>query len=443
VNTSLVLFDQVEPLVVRLFEDRRSTLAGLQRLIVIRDIFGRVRLFVDERPSETSPLGKALNDFAQALQQQLGARAFPPESAFLYGDDLLSELAPILNTSRVLLDGRPELRLLDRQVTGSAWSVVSASGPPQPPPRLAFYSLKGGVGRSTAAAVTAWHLAKQGKTVLGVDLDLEAPGLSTSLLPEDRRPELGLIDWFVEDAVGQGDACIERMVAASPLATELPGQIWVVPAHGSKPGDYLAKLGRCYLDLPPRENAPRIPWAQRVADALNRVEATKRPDWVLLDLRAGLSDLAAVGATDLGAKLLLFTLDTDQTWAGYRLLLDHLRKADVIRSLRERMYVVAALVPETDRERYLTETREHAWDLLRDCAYDAVDPNAEDSADVFSFDLNNDEDAPHVPIPIYWNRGISSLKHVHSLDSTLVEAAFGRFLSILDRKLALEEVVDR
>jgi hypothetical protein len=41
-----------------------------------------------------------------------------------------------------------------------------------------FYSLRGGVGRSTALAYTARILASRGRTVLCIDMDLEAPGLA-------------------------------------------------------------------------------------------------------------------------------------------------------------------------------------------------------------------------------------------------------------------------
>jgi hypothetical protein len=427
---NVVTFDQVEPLLGQIFDEARPGLDGIQRLVAIRDLFGRVRFVVDARPVAGTPLESALQRLAQAAHDRLGSRAFPPDQAFLYGDELASDFEATLETGRMLREGPPEFRLIDRQVTGMAWNTVQEPGEPQGIPRLAFYSLKGGVGRSTAVAVAAWHLAKRGLNVLVLDLDLEAPGLSTSLLPQAGQPELGVVDWFVEDAVGQGDYCLDRMVAASPLAQELPGQIWVVPCHGAEPGDYLAKLGRCYLDLPSRNHAGPERWEERLArmiGGLERIERLEKPHITLLDVRAGLPDLAAVATTDLGAELLPFALDTDQTWAGYRLLLDSWRRSDAVRPLRERLHIVAAQVPETDREPYLSRFREHAWNLLRDYAYDEIEPHNESREDAFSFDLM-DENAPHAPIPIYWNRGFASMTHLHALDETLVAAAFGRFL---------------
>ena len=42
---------------------------------------------------------------------------------------------------------------------------------------ITFYSYKGGTGRTMALANIAWILAANGKRVLAVDWDLEAPGL--------------------------------------------------------------------------------------------------------------------------------------------------------------------------------------------------------------------------------------------------------------------------
>ena len=48
----------------------------------------------------------------------------------------------------------------DRLTTDADWSRVAE--PTAGPARIVFYSIKGGVGRSTALAVAAWHLAERG-----------------------------------------------------------------------------------------------------------------------------------------------------------------------------------------------------------------------------------------------------------------------------------------
>src|SRR6185369_5293034 len=76
-----------------------------------------------------------------------------------------------------------------------------AAPTPRPPGRiLTFYSYKGGTGRSMHLANVAWILASNGKRVLIVDWDLEAPGLHRYFHPFLLDKELtatdGLIDFF-------------------------------------------------------------------------------------------------------------------------------------------------------------------------------------------------------------------------------------------------------
>src|SRR5437867_12286372 len=69
---------------------------------------------------------------------------------------------------------------------------------------ITVYSYKGGTGRSMAVANVAWILASQGKRVLVIDWDLEAPGLHRYFHPFIDDKELsaspGLIDFLVNFA---------------------------------------------------------------------------------------------------------------------------------------------------------------------------------------------------------------------------------------------------
>lgn len=70
--------------------------------------------------------------------------------------------------------------------------------PDKPGRIITFYSYKGGAGRTMALANVAWILASNGKRVLAVDWDLEAPGLHRYfrpfLLDRDLTASAGLID---------------------------------------------------------------------------------------------------------------------------------------------------------------------------------------------------------------------------------------------------------
>jgi hypothetical protein len=294
-----------------------------------------------------------------------------------------------------------------------------------------FFSIKGGVGRSTALAASAWALAQSGQRVLVLDLDLESPGLSSALLPEERRPTYGIADWLVEDLVDNGDAVFEDLMATSTLSHD--GEIDVVPAHGRDPGEYIAKLGRVWMPKM-RSDGTREAWSQRLSRLIDALEARWQPDVILLDSRAGIDEVASSCVTDLGAKLvLLFAIDGEQTWPGYRILFRHWRQSGVVRDIRERLQMVGAMIPETDAVEYFSGLRERGYDLFAEELYDEIPPG-EVAGARWNFDAS-DEGAPHYPWAVRWHRGFAALRSLHtrleSIDAREVEAVFGPLIENL------------
>lgn len=226
--------------------------------------------------------------------------------------------------------GRIPIRVLEQRIIGQDWlTVPAASVAPPAAPRIVFASLKGGVGRSTALAVVAADLARRGRKVLVLDLDLEAPGIGAMLLPPEAMPRFGLLDWYVERALGGVDrGFLFDMLAPSDLGAGR-GLVEVAPAVGATgqdhPANVLAKIARAYLDQPSGEDEPQsfLGQTRRLVDDLG---ALKTYDAILIDARAGLNETTAAAILGLGAQVLLFGEDTPQTFAGYRYLLAHLAR---------------------------------------------------------------------------------------------------------------------
>lgn len=369
------------------------------------------------------------NRYRDALARGLGAYGFEPGRAVLFASEL-AEPEAVLNERRLLkrMNGL-SIYLLDRQIVGQDWMRDTLQRTTANP-RVTFYGIKGGVGRSTALVNWAWHLAEQGKTVLVLDLDLESPGVSSSLLPLSHLPDYGIVDWFVEDGVGQATAVEGEMLVTSPLAQGLSGEIRIVPAYGSKTGDYLPKLARCYAEF--SGNAP-LSWAERLQKLVERMERMVQPDVAILDSRAGLHDIAAVLATRMDADTLLFAIDSPQTWTAYSLLFRHWHDHPRVQAFRGDLQIIASMLPETGRSDYLQSFKEHAWDLFRENLYDPAGPN---DIDAFSFDID-DETAPHAPVPIFWHRALLEFDPVEGgIDSKTASEAFGTFFEQADRLLA-------
>ncbi|WP_372612846.1 KGGVGR-motif variant AAA ATPase, partial [Halomonas sp.] len=250
-------------------------------------------------------------------------------------------------------------------------------------------------------------------------------------------------DWLVEDLVDNGERVFADMLASSPLSHD--GEILVVPAHGADPGDYIAKLGRVWMPKV-ADDGQRESWSQRLSRLIARLEARWQPEVILIDSRSGIDDVAASCVTDLGASLvLLFALDGEQTWTGYRLLFDYWHRAGVADEIRQRLQLVGAMIPELDSVDYFSGLRERGWDLFSEALYDEVPPG-HTTEGLWSFD-DHDESAPHYPWAIRWHRGFAALTSLHSrlaqLDDAQVNATFGAMVESIRRVAStLEEAND-
>jgi hypothetical protein len=396
-------------------------------IVLVRDLRGRIRVLLPRSAEELSSGKKsALDQYTKELSKALGVYGFSPENMFLFAGDLAQSKDIFSSPDRLLLVDEKGLKvyLLDRQIIGQDW-MRSPLERKTKNPRVTFFGIKGGVGRSTALAIWAWRLAKQGKKVLVFDLDLESPGVSSTLLPHDNLPDYGIVDWFVEDGVGQAEIVERAMRATSPLAKDFPGEIRVVPAYGRDTGDYLPKLARCYWYF---SRTGLSTWSEQVQHMVEQIEEAVAPDLVILDSRAGLHDIAAALVTRMGADVFLFAVDSPQTWTAYSFLFRHWKNHPQVKEFRKQLQIVAGMVPETGRDEHLKRFREHSWDLFRENLYDEADPN---NADAYSFDSDSEE-APHYPLTVFWNRALQEFDPARSpagIDKQIAEAAMGKFMT--------------
>ena len=422
----MATFDQILPRVAEVLRDYAEMVPTIGPILINRDLNGRVRIVVGE-PACNHPTAKqAIDAIACELQERLGPHAYPAENAVLFESDLGSVCA---GATSFPLEGFEGVKVIDRLATEGNWASIAPESTGVP--RIVFFSIKGGVGRSTALAASAWALAQAGQRVLVLDLDLESPGLSSALLPEERRPTYGIADWLVEDLVDNGDAVFEDMMATSTLSHD--GEINVVPAHGRDPGEYIAKLGRVWMPKM-RSDGAREAWSQRLSRLIDALETRWQPDVILLDSRAGFDEVASSCVTDLGAYLvLLFAIDDEQTWSGYRILFRHWRTSGVVQKIRERLQLVGAMIPETDAAEYFADLREYSADLFREELYDEIPPGNV-AGEQWNFDAS-DEGAPHYPWAVRWHRGFAALRSLHtrleSIDAREVNTVFGPLIENL------------
>lgn len=338
-----IRFDEALPACLRILETEFAD--KTIEVTVVRDVFGSLSVILPD----DALLGDACDNLATRLHEVLANYSSGLSEVLLRESDLIDRQDVLESPDRVRLpDAQGIIWLVDRLQTNQDWLRKPLADKPPIPTAVAF-SIKGGVGRTSAFALWAWQLAQLGKHIVLVDLDLEAPGVAGVLLDESRMPDYGLVDWLVEALAGQADEVLLReCLAECNLAQDAPGRIQVMPAFGRKTREYVSKLGRIYMPTYEGETGQFLGLAERLQILLEQLaKLPEVPNAVLLDARAGMHDIGSAAVTRLGAEVFLFARDDYQSWQAYERLFEHLRTARSVEwrtdtDLRSRLKMVAA-----------------------------------------------------------------------------------------------------
>ncbi|MEY9925752.1 MinD-like ATPase involved in chromosome partitioning or flagellar assembly/tetratricopeptide (TPR) repeat protein [Catenulispora sp. GP43] len=169
---------------------------------------------------------------------------------------------------------------------------------------ITFYSYKGGTGRTMALANVAWILAANGRRVLAVDWDLDSPGLHRFyhpfLPPSALQSTGGVIDLIVDYAwqvhQHREDRPTDWHRQAAEVARHTVAVDWAFPGGGTL--DFLpaGRQNRDYASaMAPRgwddfyEEMGGGLFFQAMRDGMKAAY-----DYVLIDSRTGLSDIADI-----------------------------------------------------------------------------------------------------------------------------------------------------
>jgi len=382
----------------------------LERAVLIDDVFGRVRVvawFAENVPPNA----------AERLREDLASAAGP----FWAGDLWVARGASgadlqVYETAwKEAAEITPKLRRSSRRRTRGFW--LEAPGEPAwllpdgggAAPIVAFYSFKGGVGRTTALSSFAVLRARKGERVAVLDLDLDAPGVGLLLDPgEFSQPSAwGVVDYLLEASLLEHVDLRDYYHVCAREALTGAGEILVFPS-GRLNSDYLATLARLDLE-PPHPGMPHP-----LLRLLKQVHDELRPDWILLDCRAGLSEASGFALSGLAHLTVLLGTISNQSWAGLRLLLDRLGAERVRNSTpQSECLIVQAMVPDDPAVGGLA--REHFAESAAEefeRAYYAEDPtDPDEDAYWYMRDMDTD-DAPHVPVAISYKPRLAFLRSI-------------------------------
>jgi len=190
---------------------------------------------------------------------------------------------------------------------------------------ITFYSYKGGVGRSLALSNIATRLSEIGKKVCIIDFDLDAPGLQFKF--GDYQPskiiEKGLVDYVYSYAV---ENVIEKKIKdfsiqLKPLNTSFK-PITFIPAGNIESNEYWEKLSI-------------IPWSKLFyseegdgigffLDLKAKIETEFAPDFLLIDSRTGITDIAAITLKIFADEVVVLAANNEENLFGCKRILRNL-----------------------------------------------------------------------------------------------------------------------
>lgn len=225
---------------------------------------------------------------------------------------------------------------------------------------VTFYSYKGGVGRTLALVNVAALLAKQGRRVLAVDFDLEAPSLPDFDFFNPAIGRKGVVDYVSEyRATGIAPSCHDFIVPC-----EVAGHpIWVMPAGRSTEPGYTDRLNDIdWKELYEEQDGFLLfedlkqQWAQFEGRGF---------DYVLLDSRTGHTDVGGICTRQLPNAVSIMFLPNASNISGLLPIVESIREENNYRGSEIQLHITPTNVPDLDDEKgILAKLMTEASDVL-------------------------------------------------------------------------------
>jgi MinD-like ATPase involved in chromosome partitioning or flagellar assembly len=237
------------------------------------------------------------------------------------------------------------------------------------PPLVAFHSFKGGVGRTTHALALAQALTTEKQRVLLVDGDMEAPGISWVF---DRRlpsPPVSFADLL---ALAHGDSSPEAenavQLVADRLQSALIDGIYVLPSFRSN-------AGFTSLEIRPEHLIQGSKNPFLLTQILASLGKALGVEVVLVDLRAGLSELAAGLILDPRVYRVFVTTLSGQSISGTIKLIELIAKRAL--STREEDPLPALIFTQVPQDKRLIDLVVESEQKLLEAAQPFLEDDSE------------------------------------------------------------------
>ncbi|WP_083239810.1 ParA family protein [Hydrogenophaga sp. RAC07] len=212
---------------------------------------------------------------------------------------------------------------------------------------VTFYSFKGGVGRTMALVNVATQLIGEGKKVLIVDFDLEAPGLTSYNWTRSCSDSKGVVEYVTDYRATKQAPDVSNYIC---LTEKLDGggELWTMPA-GRHDAEYSTRLNSIdWRSLYEVEDGYLF-----FEDLKQQWQNTIAPDYVLIDSRTGHSDVEGICTRQLPEAVCLLFFPNEQNLLGMKKVSRAIETQNSARKNIKKpiaLHYVASNVPDLDDE---------------------------------------------------------------------------------------------
>jgi len=357
---------------------------GFDRCYIIRNIYSRFAFYLVSPTNlqNFKDLLKArFNDWIDTIQQ-----ISESDDKFIFND---------LSTTSFLVEDSDKVFFSERHVENTNWFIKDTLK--LKTPVTSFYSFKGGVGRTTATILTALLLARQGKKVLLIDFDLEAPGLASVFASQEDNAEKllgvkGFVDFLVDYEANKREIAklsIDDYYFVrneQVLVGSNGGELIIVPAiatDSNSADSYIDKLSKANIKYGfGKDYIPDL-FLKTLEDKIN-------PDYILIDTRTGINDVGGLVFNRYAQNIFLIFFGNQQNMFGLESILPELKQ---LNKKNVNFYLVNSPVPQnpTDADIETNYYVEKSYEIFSNHFYKENLPS------------QFDETADHYPINIPFN----------------------------------------
>lgn len=177
---------------------------------------------------------------------------------------------------------------------------------------ISFYSYKGGVGRTVALIQTAYNLARAGKRVLMLDLDIEAPSLHNLFSKQVNDPfsgvRYGVVDYLYHTVVQRRKDISSKDICCQLQLNDIDGAMFLIPALKRMNKQYLYRIGRLQTE--------KIHDDQVFGQLFREIRQEFAIDLILIDTRAGFNPWGSLSLLALSTQVIFVAYPNEENIEG-------------------------------------------------------------------------------------------------------------------------------